>query len=122
VPQHRIGELFERARVHVSTSDTDGFPNTFLQAWSRGTPVVTFLDPGRIVSSNGLGAAVANSEELDAAISRLARDPTDWQAASSGSGRYFDEQLNEPRTVSAYAEALAGLLAPSPASSVALGT
>jgi glycosyltransferase involved in cell wall biosynthesis len=122
VPQHRIGELFERARVHVSTSDTDGFPNTFLQAWSRGTPVVTFLDPGRIVSSNGMGAAVGTSEELTAAIARLARDPAEWQTASAGSMRYFDEQLNEPRTVSAYAEALAGLLAPSPASSVALGT
>jgi glycosyltransferase involved in cell wall biosynthesis len=121
VPQHRIGELFERARVHVSTSDTDGFPNTFLQAWSRGTPVVTFLDPGRIVSRHGMGAAVGNGAELNAAIGRLARDPSAWQAASSSSASYFDEQLNEPRTVSAYAEALAGLLAPSPASSVALG-
>ncbi len=121
VPQHRIGEFFERARVHVSTSETDGFPNTFLQAWSRGTPVVTFLDPGRIVSSNGMGAAVSDIGQLNAAIARLARDPADWQAASAGGARYFDEQLNEPRTVSAYMEALCGLLAGSPARSVALG-
>jgi glycosyltransferase involved in cell wall biosynthesis len=120
VPQHRIGELFERARVHVSTSETDGFPNTFLQAWSRGTPVVTFLDPGRIVTRNGMGAAVSDIGELNAAIARLARDPADWQAASTRSARYFDEQLNEPRTVSVYLEALSGLLAPGP--SLALGT
>jgi glycosyltransferase involved in cell wall biosynthesis len=120
VPQHRIGELFERARVHVSTSETDGFPNTFLQAWSRGTPVVTFLDPGRIVTRNGMGAAVSDIGELNAAIARLARDPADWQAASTRSARYFDEQLNEPRTVSVYLEALSGLLAPGP--SIALGT
>lgn len=121
VPQHRVGQFFERARVHVSTSETDGFPNTFLQAWSRGTPVVTFLDPGQIVSSNGMGATVSDVAELNSAISRLARDPAEWQAASSRSARYFDEQLNESQTVGAYMEALAGLLAPSPASSVALG-
>lgn len=121
VPQYRIGELFERARVHVSTSETDGFPNTFLQAWSHGTPVITFLDPGRIVSSNGMGAAVSNTEELNAAIAHLAGEAAAWESASSSSIRYFDEQLNEPRIVSAYMEALCGLLPPPPASSVALG-
>jgi len=121
VPQHRIGEFFERARVHVSTSDTDGFPNTFLQAWSRGTPVVTFLDPGRVIGNNGMGAAVTDSAQLHAAIARLAGDPTAWGAASSSSSRYFDEELNESRIVSTYMEALSGLLASAPASSVALG-
>lgn len=112
VPQHRIGALFERARLHVSTSETEGFPNTFVQAWSHGTPVVTFLDPGGIVSGKGMGAAVSCSEELSAAIARLARDEAAWQSASSSSTRYFDEHLNESQTVSAYMEAISGLLRP----------
>lgn len=122
VPQHRIGALFERTRVHVSTSETDGFPNTFLQAWSCGTPVITFLDPGRIVSSNGMGTAVSNIGELSAAITRLAHDAAEWQKASASSARYFDEELNEPRTVREYMAALTGLLASSITSPVALGT
>jgi glycosyltransferase involved in cell wall biosynthesis len=122
IPQHRIGDFFERARVHVSTSQTDGFPNTFLQAWSRGTPVVTFLDPGGIVGRHGMGAAVGDPGELSAALSRLAREPAAWQAASTSSARYFDERLNESQTVSAYEEALSGLLRPSAGSSIALGT
>jgi glycosyltransferase involved in cell wall biosynthesis len=121
VPQHRIAGFFERARVHVSTSETDGFPNTFLQAWSRGTPVVTFLDPGRIVSTHGMGAAVNDIGELNAAIVRFARDPDAWQAASASGTRYFDEQLDESQIVSTYVEALSGLLASPAASSVALG-
>ena len=110
VPQHRVGAFFERARVHVSTSETEGFPNTFVQAWSRGTPVVTFLDPERMISRTGMGAAVSDAEELHAAIARLAGDPAAWQAASSSSARYFDEHFDESRSVSAYTEAFSGLL------------
>ncbi|MGH8298550.1 MAG: glycosyltransferase family 4 protein [Steroidobacteraceae bacterium] len=122
VPQHRVGSFFERARVHVSTSETDGFPNTFVQAWSCGTPVVTFLDPGHIIDRYRMGAAVGDVGALSAVIARLARDPAEWLAASTSSARYFDEQLNESQTVSAYVEALVGVLASSPPSSVALGT
>jgi glycosyltransferase involved in cell wall biosynthesis len=121
VPQHRVREFFERARVHVSTSDTDGFPNTFLQAWSCGTPVITFLDPGRIVSSHGLGAAVSDGEALQAAIARLSGDSREWQAASERCARYFDERLQESETLSAYAQTLAEVVAPPCASSAALG-
>lgn len=112
VPQHRIAGLFERARLHVSTSETEGFPNTFVQAWSHGTPVVTFLDPGGVVSARGMGAAVASGEELAAAIGRLARDEAAWEAASSSSARYFDEHLSASQTESAYVEALSRLLRP----------
>jgi glycosyltransferase involved in cell wall biosynthesis len=122
VPQHQVRAFFERARIHVSTSETDGFPNTFLQAWSCGTPVVTFLDPGHIISRNGMGAAVSDVADLGAAIDRLARDAAEWQAASTRSAHYFDGQLNESQTVTAYVEALSAVLASSSASSVALGT
>jgi len=122
VPQHQIGAFFERARVHVSTSNTEGFPNTFLQAWSRGTPVVTFLDPEGMISGNGMGATVSHSNELHAAIARLARDPVAWQAASSSSARYYDEHCDESRSVSAYMEAFSGLLrTAAPASLIFVG-
>ncbi len=109
VPQHRIGAFFERARLHVSTSETEGVPNTFLQAWSRATPVVTFLDPEGLISGKGMGAAVRTAEELQGAIARLARQRDAWQAASSSSARYFDEHLNESQIVSAYMDAFSGL-------------
>lgn len=110
VPQHQMGGYFERARVFASTSEIEGFPNTFLQAWARGTPVVAFLDPERLIRRLGLGAAVAGVEELHGAIQRLATDAAAWQEASARSRRFIDERCAGQNTVGQYAEALSGLL------------
>ncbi|MGH8201226.1 MAG: glycosyltransferase family 4 protein [Steroidobacteraceae bacterium] len=118
VPQHRVGAFFERARVHVSTSETEGFPNTFVQAWSRGTPVVTFLDPERMVSRNGMGAVVSDAQGLHTAIASLGGDSSAWQAASASSARYFDEHFDESQLVSAYMEAFSSLMRASPPASL----
>jgi glycosyltransferase involved in cell wall biosynthesis len=112
VPQHRVGGYFERARLLVSTSEIEGFPNTYLQAWSRATPVVAFLDPQQIVARLGLGVIVASLDELCAAIARLARDRAAWQPASERARRYFDERADPAETVRAYREALLGLQVP----------
>jgi glycosyltransferase involved in cell wall biosynthesis len=109
VPQHRIGEYVERARVLVSTSETEGFPNTYLQAWSRGTPVVAFIDPQQLIRRHRLGIVVNDAEELHAALARLAGEAREWQAASARSCRYIDGRADEERMVGAYTEALSGL-------------
>lgn len=110
VPQHRIGSYFERARVFVSTSEIEGFPNTYMQAWASGTPVVAFLDPERLVSRNDLGAVVTSVAELCAAIARLSEDSAAWQAVSSRGRRFIDERDAAKDVVGEYAEALADLL------------
>ena len=36
-----IDSFFQRAKVLVNTSDTEGFPNTFIQACKAGTPILS---------------------------------------------------------------------------------
>jgi glycosyltransferase involved in cell wall biosynthesis len=44
------------AKALVNTSLVEGFPNTFLEAWILGTPVISlFVDPGGVIKANRLG-------------------------------------------------------------------
>lgn len=72
VAYHAVGDYFDRARVLLNTSSLEGFPNTFLQAWIRGVPVVTFVDPDGLVASKALGSVARDIEDMTRALTELA--------------------------------------------------
>lgn len=56
VPYHKIREYYEQASLFVNTSVVEGFPNTFLEAWSYCLPVVSLtVDPDEIICQYKLG-------------------------------------------------------------------
>ncbi len=110
VPYHEVGEFYERARVFVGTSEIEGFPNTYLQAWSRGTPVVAFLDPEQLIARNGMGRAISTVSEMCEAIVTLNDDERTWEAASERSREYMDNRFNLTRMTAPYLEAVSDLM------------
>ena len=62
-----LDEHYRRATVFVSTSSVEGVPTTFLEAWARGLPVVSTLDPDDAIATHGLGAVTA-PETLAASV------------------------------------------------------
>ncbi len=59
-----LNKLFQSSGLLCCTSMLEGFPTTFLEAWSSGLPVVTTFDPDGIVARQGLGRVVSTVEEL----------------------------------------------------------
>lgn len=56
VPFHEIQKYFIKAKVFVSTSLSEGFPNTFIQAFSCMTPIVSLhVNPNNIFKNNKMG-------------------------------------------------------------------
>lgn len=56
VPFHEIDSFFQRARVLVNTSDSEGFPNTFIQACKCATPILSLgVDPDGFLGRHRCG-------------------------------------------------------------------
>jgi glycosyltransferase involved in cell wall biosynthesis len=54
-------ETIRHAAALISTSDEEGFPSTFLEAWAAGTPVISLhLDPGDVIRRFALGTVPGN--------------------------------------------------------------
>lgn len=102
VPYHDVNDFYERARVFVNTSDSEGFPNSYLQAWVRGVPVVAFFDPDGVIAREGLGRAVRNMDEMRAAVRELAHDQSAWRAASHRCRAYMEREYGEERILAPY--------------------
>ena len=96
--------LYDRARVLVNTSDVEGFPNSYLQAWIRGVPVVTLLDPDSVIQREGLGAVARSSAELAGLVQSFLSDGAARQAAAERCRRFMDREFGEDKILSVYLE------------------
>lgn len=74
VSYNKVNDYFLRAKIFVNTSETEGYPNSFLQAWIRGVPVVSFFDPDDLIVSNNLGYSPSNLENMAGDVDDLLRD------------------------------------------------
>lgn len=64
LPHAALVEELAGAVALVNTSSHEGMPNTFLEAWSQGVPVLTLsFDPDGVVAEHGLGVAADGSWE-----------------------------------------------------------
>ncbi|MFZ7126473.1 MAG: glycosyltransferase family 4 protein [Desulfobacterales bacterium] len=71
VPYASVNRYFARSKIFVNTSDSEGFPNSYLQAWIRGVPVISFFDPDRLITTQGLGAATRDLHEMRVMVEHL---------------------------------------------------
>jgi glycosyltransferase involved in cell wall biosynthesis len=81
---------YRRASVLLCTSDREGFPNTFIEAWSHGIPVVSTHDPDGTIAELGLGAiAPPVAAPLASALRRLLGSREAWTRASAAARDYY---------------------------------
>jgi glycosyltransferase involved in cell wall biosynthesis len=102
IPYQEVNDYFANALVFMNTSDIEGFPNSYLQAWSRGTPVVAFFDPDGLIAREGLGVAVRDMEEMRQAVKALTTNRERWLATSARCVAFMRREFNEDRILAPY--------------------
>ena len=102
VPYAEVDQHFNAARVFVNTSDHEGFPNTFLQAWSRGVPTVSFCETGATLDGAPVGAVAQSTEAMGNAVERLMRDDILWRREGARAKRYVTSTHSVDAAVAAY--------------------
>jgi len=78
VPFREIDEYYARASAYLCTSTIEGFPNTLLQAWSHGRPVVSTFDPDEVICEHNLGFHCQDFDELVTAVRTACENSSDY--------------------------------------------
>jgi glycosyltransferase involved in cell wall biosynthesis len=106
LPLGEVEARFDAARLLVNTSDTEGLPNTFLQAWARGVPTLATV-AAENPAHRFFPDADAGAREIEALFAR----PELWQRASALSREHFERNHSGAETLARYARLLEELAA-----------
>lgn len=82
-------EYFKHCRLFLCTSEYEGFPNTFLQAWSNNVPIVSTVNPNNVLNTHNTGIFCRTIEELSFAIDKCLSDNTLYHKKVEAINSYF---------------------------------
>ena len=63
--------LFKKAYLFICTSEIEGYPNTFLQAWMNECPIVSTFDPSDLIKNRQLGVYCETYEDVRNGFDKL---------------------------------------------------
>ena len=89
VSRRHVPKFYKKARVLCCTSRYEGFPNTFLEAWSHGLPVVSTFDPDNLIDKRSLGVVAKDVLGLVSGIRLLLNSQQCWRKASRAAKQYY---------------------------------
>jgi glycosyltransferase involved in cell wall biosynthesis len=115
VPYADVEQHFDGAAVLVSTSSGEGFPNTFLQAWSRGIPTLSYFDAGAMLEDKPVGWVVADLGGMTRALVELMENADVWKRESARARRYSEMHHGVTAVGDAYEAIIQRLIYPTPA-------
>jgi glycosyltransferase involved in cell wall biosynthesis len=106
VPPEEAEKIIAEASVLLCTSDQEGFPNTFLQAWSHGTPVITLqVDPDSLIKNLDMGRVTGTVEATVEQVRRLLSLPEEREDIAVKARSYVVLHHSEDAVIKTFADA-----------------
>jgi glycosyltransferase involved in cell wall biosynthesis len=98
------------AFAFVSTSSSEGFPNTLIEAGIFSTPYISFVDPDEVICRNRLGFHVKSFSELVNKTKLLANDRDLRTKIGYNIRQYVEREHEIEKTVTGYVSVFGSLL------------
>ena len=109
VPYSEVNSYFSKSKLFLNTSDSEGFPNSYLQAWIREVPVVSFFDPDSIIETHGFGASPSSFDGMNRSLIYLLSRDTERKSIGVKTAEFVRRSYSPSVIVSKY-EKLLGIL------------
>lgn len=105
---NKIDSYFKKAKVFVSTSLTEGFPNTFIQAGKNMTPIISFkVNPDKIIAKHQLGFYAKGKEDLlSTSLKKILTNQKLWLKFSINAYKYVSNNHDLKKIVKEYKKIL----------------
>ena len=98
----KMNEQYKKASVFVSTSEYEGFPVTYLEAWSNSTPVIGFWDPDNAITNHKLGYKAETIEEITDKIRTLRNNKALAEELGKNARAYVEKEHDVKKTALEY--------------------
>jgi glycosyltransferase involved in cell wall biosynthesis len=108
--QDEVNAQLEGAYVFVNTSLYEGFPNTFIQAWLRGVPVVSLtVNPDGIFDNEAVGVHSGTEERMTEVIRYLVENRS-HRDRLAGNARNQARELHSMKNAERLAQIIDGAI------------
>jgi glycosyltransferase involved in cell wall biosynthesis len=110
IPTREVGDHLSRAALLVNTSAWEGFPNAFLEAWARETPVVSFVDVDGVITGEGVGVICSDIDDMTARVRWLLDTDDERRSRGSKARRLIEKRYSSEVAAKAHLEYFEELL------------
>lgn len=111
IPYNEIDRYYTNSSILVNTSNREGFPNVFLQAWIHHTAVVSLnIDPDGIIKGQKLGFCSESFERLIEDVRTLLKNRKLREQMGNNGFRYVKSEHNPAIVADQYIQLFKSLL------------
>lgn len=105
-----IHTYYRYASVVVNTSDYEGFPNVYLEAWRFATPIISlYHDFDNLIESEPIGIYAGSEEKLIASTEKIATNAECQHELGWAAREYMEENFSIKQLTDSYHQTIKNL-------------
>jgi glycosyltransferase involved in cell wall biosynthesis len=114
LPFEQIDAFFEKAILYINTSDSEGFPNTFVQACKSQTPILSLnVNPDQFLNRHQCGLCADGNWNRFPELMREITSPQNAEKLGRNGRLYAENNHDIKRIIETYKELFGRLVKPS---------